>query len=391
MDSYKWFSTGYPGVWYRTHKQRKIPNSSLKDRYYCICYRHCGKLKWEAIGWQTQGATLENAIKILATVKSAIREGKEFKTLRQKRREAQLSETKREQEKQTLWDYYINHYRPKISSLYKESSFKRVESIFNKWLIPYFGNIKLKDINLHHWDALMEAMTKSSLTSRTKVYISGELTRLLKYAKERGLTVQPIPNYKQIGILHTKNNRRERIITPEEGRLIMEYLYKKDINAFRVTKFAFLTGCRFSECANLKWENCGNNFIIFTNTKNKSNRRITITEEIDKLLNDIKQENPSGYVFLNSKGTRYAQPPKAFKKATDYLELNKNRHRLDKITFHSIRHTVATLLAESLDIRSLMDFMGWKGVEMATVYIHSNENKIKSAAENLKNLYGDEV
>jgi hypothetical protein len=40
---------------------------------------------------------------------------------------------------------------------------------------------------------------------------------------------------------------------------------------------------------------------------------------------------------------------------------------------------VATNLAGILDIRSLMDVMGWKQVAMAARYVHSNEDTKRAA------------
>lgn len=122
-------------------------------------------------------------------------------------------------------------------------------------------------------------------------------------------------------------------------------------------------------------------------TKNKTNRKLALTSEIASLLEMVKPEYPTGYIFLSSRGEPYCQPPKAFRKTTEILCLNENRGKLERITFHSIRHSVATKLAETLDIRSLMDFMGWKRIEIAARYIHGNEDKIKKAAEKLGELF----
>ena len=65
------------------------------------------------------------------------------------------------------------------------------------------------------------------------------------------------------------------------------------------------------------------------------------------------------------------------------LRFNEGRGRLDRISFHSIRHTVATELANKLDLRSLMDVMGWKVPAMALRYMHGDEEKKIDALEAL--------
>jgi len=49
----------------------------------------------------------------------------------------------------------------------------------------------------------------------------------------------------------------------------------------------------------------------------------------------------------------------------DNLGFNKGRDKRNRISFHIIRHTVATNLARQLDIRGLMDIMGWRVAEGA--------------------------
>ena len=51
----------------------------------------------------------------------------------------------------------------------------------------------------------------------------------------------------------------------------------------------------------------------------------------------------------------------------------------DETSIYGFWHTVATQLAKSLDVRSLMDIMGWKVVAMAARYIHSNEDTKRAA------------
>ncbi len=59
------------------------------------------------------------------------------------------------------------------------------------------------------------------------------------------------------------------------------------------------------------------------------------------------------------------------------LALNEGRDKLDRISFHSIRHTVATL----------MDVMGWKVVAMTARYIHTQEETKLEAANILAEVW----
>ena len=55
------------------------------------------------------------------------------------------------------------------------------------------------------------------------------------------------------------------------------------------------------------------------------------------------------------------------------------------MSFHSIRHSVATELARHLNLRDLMDVMGWRTVQMAMRYVHGNEKAKRNALAGLEN------
>ena len=86
-----------------------------------------------------------------------------------------------------------------------------------------------------------------------------------------------------------------------------------------------------------------------------------------------KAFNPDAPVFTNSLGKAWTAVPESFKAVVRALGFNDGRQPLDRVSFHTLRHTVATELAGDLDIRSLMDFMGWRHVAMAARYIHANK------------------
>ena len=84
--------------------------------------------------------------------------------------------------------------------------------------------------------------------------------------------------------------------------------------------------------------------------------------------------SPGQLVFTKKDRSPYLEAPNAFRTAVDNIGLNDGRSKRDKLVFHSIRHTVATRLAQRLGPRDLMDVMGWRTVQMAMRYIHGNED-----------------
>ena len=68
------------------------------------------------------------------------------------------------------------------------------------------------------------------------------------------------------------------------------------------------------------------------------------------------------------------------------LKLNDGHGERNKITFHSIRHSVATELSKRLNLRDLMEVMGWRTVQMAMRYVHGDEKAKRSALAGLENV-----
>ncbi len=109
-------------------------------------------------------------------------------------------------------------------------------------------------------------------------------------------------------------------------------------------------------------------------SKNYDSRMIPLTDSLLELFAGMQTGEPGEDVFTKMDGGAYSQAPYVFSAVVDKLELNKDRAERDRIVFHSIRHTVATRLAQRLGPRDLMDVMGRRTVQMAMRYVHANED-----------------
>ncbi len=92
------------------------------------------------------------------------------------------------------------------------------------------------------------------------------------------------------------------------------------------------------------------------------------------LFDSMESGTPGQHVFTKADGSPYLEAPSAFRSAVKNLGFNQDYSKRDKLVFHSIRHTVATRLAQRLGPRDLMDVMGWRTVQMAMRYVHGNED-----------------
>ena len=376
---------GKGGVRYREHPTNK--HGAIPDRYYILTYWWQGKTVTESVGWASDKWTPTKCFSLLAEIKHNQATGEGPCTLAELRkaweRERKEAEAREKAEALSLDAYWPDYYKHAKRS--KKSADKE-ESHFRVWLSPTLGKIPIRKIDIPQWDLLVEMLSAAKKSKRTIEYVTGTLRRILKHAYERGLVTMPPPSGKRIGATGPgTSNRRLRVINPEEAREILAELQKTDTHAWRITRFAFLTGARASECFNLKWRDIDRSrmVLIFPETKNRDAREIRLTQPILDLLDEIPEGDLDAAVFLRSDGKPYTEAPPAFRAAVDELELNRARSKRDRISFHSIRHTTATNLAKTLNPRDLMDVMGWRTVQMAMRYVHANEDAKSKALASL--------
>lgn len=391
----KWFKTSFLGVRYREHATRK--HGIRPDRCYSIRYKIDGKDKEEVVGWSSEGITQEIAFKRLSELRENLRSGSGAKTLEEKRLLAKAEEeaerqAKLREEKQniTLREYWEQSYKEHAQRTKKASSFRSEDGHMRVWILPLLGDLPLVQIGFAEWDALVRSMSSKKLSQRTREYATGTLRRLMRHAQDRGLPVQ-IPTSKQIGVQAPKDNRRLRVLTPDEAEKLLTTLAKLDPATERLTRFCMLTGCRLSEAVHLTWAHVDliGQTVRFVDTKNKDTRIVYLSQELIKMLKELPYASLNEIVFPRRDGKPFidkedrSDTPYYFSEAVKILGFNEGRGRRDRVTFHTIRHTVATNLAKILDVRSLMDVMGWKVIEMAARYIHTQEETKRHAANAL--------
>ncbi|NLV98141.1 MAG: site-specific integrase [Desulfovibrionales bacterium] len=393
----KWHGTKFEGIRYREHASRIF--GIRKDRYYAIRYRVNGQRIEEPIGWESQNDARdasgrripmeEVARATLARLKEGHRAGHGPKSLAASREEAERVERQQEAENVTLHDYFHNDYLPaaKQDPDKKPKTWGRELSLFNNWIDPLLGHVKIQEIAITQWDFLVSAMVDGGLSPRSRQYACMVLRVTLEHAFRRKLVKDMPPRAKLIGAtMKAGSNRRTRVVTNEELQAILEELARRDMHAYRITVFCALTCCRFGEAAKLEWIDVDLEAgrAIFRKTKNDDDRAIPLSGTLVDLLREIGPGE--GLVFKNTKGQHYRQTPEAFRKAVAALGLNEGRNRLDRLVFHSLRHTGATKLGQKIPLRNLMDLGGWKTPSMALRYQHTEDQEKRAALAVLENM-----
>jgi integrase len=393
--AYTWFPTGTKNLRYAEHPTRK--NGRVKkDVLYGYRFRLGGELYEENLGWATDGWTLEKAQEALIQIKKAARTGKGPSRLKEQRQQAKIEkakqekeEARRERESVTLAEYWPE-YLATAQGKKGETSWKKEITHFEKWLNPNLGTMPLKEIRVEHWDELLTTMKRAGLSPRTRQYVCLTLRQVMSHAFMRKVISEAPPAGKIIGAtLPPDSNRRTRVLTSEELRKIMAEMKKRDIHGYRFILFLALTGGRVSDVYRLNWENVNiaGGEVTFQKTKNRKPRTIPISAPLIELLREIGPGQTGEPVFKMKAGGRYSEAPSSFRSIVSKLGLNKDRGRYDKITPHSLRHTAATMLAEShIPLRDMMSVMGWKTPSMALRYQHERDETKKRAMGTLEGM-----
>lgn len=379
----KWLKAA-KGIRYRLHPTRKV--GKQPDRYYSIRYSVDGQRKEEGLGWVSEGWTLDKVQEQLLKLKSGIKTGDGPQSLADKRRIAKKKTEQEEHQRQeearkdiTLREYYTKHYQP-WKSLAKPVAFEKEASHWEHWLEPNLGDKPLRSIDLEQWYGFVNTLRQAKLSQRTVEYVCGTLRRILKHALQHRIITEAPPSAAQIGATAPKDNRRLRVLTQDELTKLLNEIKQRDIQAWRITMFAMLMGCRFSDAARLLWGQVDfeRKKVSFVKTKTVA-RVVVVGDELLSFLKEFGPGLPNENVFLNHRGQTYKEAPSALKTSVEALNLNEGRAANDRFSFHNLRHMAATDLARDLPLRDLMDYMGWKTPAMALRYMHGNEEAQREA------------
>lgn len=87
-------------------------------------------------------------------------------------------------------------------------------------------------------------------------------------------------------------------------------------------------------------------------------------------------------VFPDKEGNKIVQISKTFYRVVEELQLNKDVvDRRDKVTFHTLRHTYASMLVRAgVDIYHVKELLGHSSIALTERYSHLSESNLRKAA-----------
>jgi integrase len=155
----------------------------------------------------------------------------------------------------------------------------------------------------------------------------------------------------------------------------------------RASIFACLTGMRRSDIINLKWDNIksysdGGKYVEFYAQKTKARNIIPISEEAYKLITKDRK-SIKGKVFEGFEIIMAQHPLKAWLRKAGIKK---------RITFHSFRHTFASLQVElGTDLYTVMQLLAHKSVTTTQIYAcHADPKRRETATRISSKVLGKE-
>ena len=175
--------------------------------------------------------------------------------------------------------------------------------------------------------------------------------------------------------MEKENNSRLRFLEKEELKKLFDCCSDE---LKPIVLLAVNTGMRKAEIQYLKWRDVDFNrgFITLHTTKNGETRRVPLNNTAKEALVRVRKNPASPYIFCKSDGNPY-NFRNSFENALE-------RAQIKDFRFHDLRHTAASYLAMSgVDLRTIMEIMGHKSLDMVMRYAHLSPSHQSNAVSRL--------
>ena len=386
------------GIRYREHPTRKHGVPKRPDRYYVIRLAVDNVMRQEALGWESEGITLEKARLELAKLREAKRTGRGPRSLAEKR---EIDDSKRRAEEEarriaeaariTVADFWVNNYWP-AQKHKAHGSLVAEEALWSKWLQPHIGDTPLVELTPALLDKVKFDMMEAGKAPSSIKYAMAVVSQMWTLADRDGIVTGRCPT-KWVD-LPWQDNRRERYLTVEEADKLLAALSTRAPLMKDMAILGLDCGLRFGEIAELTWQDCDftRGMLQIRDPKSGVNRVAYMTARVRQVL-EARSGNASRgneeYIFLDGNGYPVQGTSKAFKNVCNELFNQGVTDRRYRVSFHTLRHSFASRLVEaSTDLYSVSKLMGHSTIKMTERYSHLSPNKFKEAIDVLNNAQG---
>lgn len=362
-------ATRYTGVYERHSETRTFKGKP--DVCYDINYKMDGKLKWEKVGWLSEGYSAKLASDIRSERLRSMRHGEEIPSQKQKA---------------PIFGDIAKQYLEWASTNKSRGGIDDKSRYENHLKIP-LGNKRLDKISQFDIEKLKNGLLKNELAPATVKHCL-VLVRMIvnKAITWRLWTGQnPVQGVR----LPALQNERQRFLYHNEARQLLDALNVISPTTHDIAAISLFCGLRFGEIAALRGIDIDmvNGTITVANPKNKTPRKAYMTNDIADILRRRLPENREDLIFPNKHtGEKITMISRTFFKVVQELGFNRDiTDRRMKVCFHTLRHTHASWLAMSGEsLLTIQQSLGHKDLQMVKRYAHLGADTRKQAAQRLE-------
>lgn len=295
-----------------------------------------------------------------------------------------------------------------------ETTIQNYKKDLNNYILPYIGQIQIKDITKEHLEQLYkylkenyETKKKIGLSDVTIGHVHATIKLLLNYAIKESYIKDNVA-MKLENAPNIEDTKEKEIYTNEEVKEIYKAIKKENLRFQSIVEVA-LTGClRRGEIAGLNWSDIdtenkrvlvnksigvitGKGLVEKPPKTKKSKSSVCISqsaintlakykEELEQYGFEITNDTP---VFLSVNGKRLS-PDKISTIWEDFV----NRNDIPKHCFHTLRHTGLSIMYEqSGNIVAVSKHARHSRVSTTeNIYLHSSKEIDEEMAEFVDNI-----
>lgn len=267
-----------------------------------------------------------------------------------------------------------------------------VRLFVKKHILPVFEKRSMASITTLEIDEFSKRLKQGGLSPQTIVHILGYMNRIFKQtaAWEMHSLPSPVQGVKRPRI----DNARMRYLTQAEVKILFADLKKRSPIWHDIAVISLTTGARLTEIRTLTVGSVNIQSGVME-VQGKTGRRMVQLSDaaIEIFVPRMENKNSSDLIFMSSTGGIVDISANSFKRAVIACNLNpKGTPALQRIVFHSLRHTFASWLAIAGEpILLIAELMGHSSLEMTKRYSHLCPDQKKAAVGGVSKIFQDTI
>ncbi|MCS5596733.1 MAG: site-specific integrase [Alphaproteobacteria bacterium] len=268
-----------------------------------------------------------------------------------------------------LWKEFEKRHLPSLV----ERSQKDVTSMFNTYILPQIGKVRLKDLTGAQIDDLHKHVTKNGGSTR-----ANRVLEALRSAINKGIRWGYCERNPADGFKRNAEEAKENYLTPAQLETVFDKLNEMpNEKAANIVRMLILTGARIGEVLKAEWTHFDLDKALWikpsSHTKQKRVHKVPLALETIELLEGIKERSKSKYLFPSETG----KPMHDIKKPWAWLQ----KETGIKVRIHDLRHTFASLLiSEGENLAVIGKLLGHSQHQTTMRYAHLMDDPLRAAA-----------